>query len=82
MEEGIKDIVANVGGTITEIIYRGMVILNMLLQRLILSIPLDVLEKVTPIINNSSIFGITCMVFNKHKEYRPTIFTYKVVFDC
>ena len=61
------DSITNVSGAITEIVYLGIVIWNMLLQRVIPSIPFDVLDKVTRRFNNSSIFGITRMFCNKHK---------------
>ena len=60
--KSIRDSVANVSGAVTEIVNSGLVILNILLQRVIPSILLDVLEKVTPIFNNSSIFSITDVV--------------------
>ena len=49
----IRDSVSNVSGAIMDSFYSGPGILNMLLQRLILSIPLDVLEKVTSRFKNS-----------------------------
>ena len=52
----------------------------MLFQRLILSIPLDVLEKVTPGFKYSSIFGITHMVCNKRKKCSTNIFISQVGF--
>ena len=77
----IWDSVTNVSGTITDIVYHSIVVLYMLYQRAIPSIPIDVLEKVTPGFKNSSILDINHVICNKRKKCSTTIFTSQVGFD-
>ena len=67
--------------TLTEIINSRAVIGNVLFERIVSPIPLDILEKVVSAPDDGTILSITSVIRNEGAKGSPTILSTRVGFD-